>query len=117
MNFSSNFNFHSFSKLYPNNNQYMNLRYFQKTPNNNLIINNPYSIEEISKSEDKNYFNSLTKEQLSSLKLYKFNPIKTNKENELEEENIDKSSFIPTKELIIFFIIKLFLLFKRRVKN
>ena len=100
MNFSSNFNFHSFSKLYPNNNQYMNLRYFQKTPNNNLIINNPYSIEEISKSEDKNYFNSLTKEQLSSLKLYKFNPIKTNKENELEEENIDKSAFIPTKELL-----------------
>ena len=99
MNFSSNFNFHSFSKLYPNNNQNMNLRYFQKTPNNNLIINNPYSIEEISKSEDKNYFNSLTKEQLSSLKLYKFNPIKTNKENELEE-NIDKSSFIPTKELL-----------------
>jgi hypothetical protein len=78
----------------------MNLRYFQKTPNNNLIINNPYSIEEISKSEDKNYFNSLTKEQLSSLKLYKFNPIKTNKENEIEEENIDKSAFIPTKELL-----------------
>ena len=100
MNFSSNFNFHSFSKLYPNNNQYMNLRYFQKTPNNNLIINNPYSLEEISKSEDKNYFNSLTKEQLNSLKLYKFNPIKTNKENELEEENIDKTSFIPTKELL-----------------
>ena len=100
MNFSSNFNFHSFSKLYPNNNQYMNLRYFQKTPNNNLIINNPYSFEEISKSEDKNYFSSLTKEQLSSLKLYKFNPIKTNKENELEEENIDKTSFIPTKELL-----------------
>ena len=100
MNFSSNFNFHSFSKLYPNNNQYMNLRYFQKAPNNNLIINNPYSSEEISKSEDKNYFNSLTKEQLNSLKLYKFNPIKTNKENELEEENIDKSAFIPTKELL-----------------
>ena len=100
MNFSSNFNFHSFPKLYPNNNQYMNLRYFQKTPNNNLIINNPYSIEEISKSEDKNYFNSLTKEQLNSLKLYKFNPIKANKENELEEENIDKTSFIPTKELL-----------------
>ena len=98
MNFSSNFNFHSFSKLYPNNNQYTNLRYFQKTPNN-IILNNPYLIEEISKSEDNNYFNSLTKEQLSSLKLYKFNPIKTNKENEIEE-NIDKSSFILTKELI-----------------
>ena len=99
MNFSSNFNFHSFSKLYPNNNQFMNLRYFQKTPNNNLIINNPYSTEEISNSEDKDYFNSLTKKQLNSLKLYKFNPIKINKEKD-DEENIDKSSFIPTKDLL-----------------
>ena len=99
MNFSSNFNFHSFSKLSPNNNQFMNLRYFQKTPNNNLIINNPYSTEEISNSEDKDYFNSLTKKQLNSLKLYKFNPIKINKEKD-EEENIDKSSFIPTKDLL-----------------
>ena len=99
MNFSSNFNFHSFSKLYPNNNQFMNLRYFQKTPNNNLIINNPYSTEEIYNSEDKDYFNSLTKKQLNSLKLYKFNPIKISKEKD-EEENIDKSSFIPTKDLL-----------------
>ena len=99
MNFSSNFNFHSFSKLYPNNNQFMNLRYFQKTPNNNLIINNPYSTEDISNSEDKDYFNSLTKKQLNSLKLYKFNPIKINKDI-VEKENIDKSSFIPIKDLL-----------------
>jgi len=77
----------------------MNLRYFQKTPNNNLIINNPYSTEEIYNSEDKDYFNSLTKKQLNSLKLYKFNPIKISKEKD-EEENIDKSSFIPTKDLL-----------------
>ena len=101
MNFSPNLNYHSFSKKYPNNNQFMNLRYFQKDPNNNFIINNPYSTDEISKSEEIDYFNKLTNAQLSSLKLFKLHPNKTSKENFEEEENIDKSSFLPIKELLI----------------
>ena len=99
MDISSNFNNHSFSKIYPNNKQVFNLRYFSKDPNNNLTLNDIYSGNGMSKSEDKDYFDKLTKEQLNSLKLYKFNPIIRNKEM-YEEEINDKSSFIPTKELI-----------------
>ena len=96
MDISSNFNNHSFSNIYPNNKQVFNLRYFSKDPNNNLTLNDIYSGNGMSKSEDKDYFDKLTKEQLNSLKLYKFNPIIRNKEM-YEEEINDKSSFIPTK--------------------
>ena len=98
MNFSSNFNNQSFSRIYPKNNQFFNLRYFPKDSNNNLELNNPYSKEELFKSKEKDYFDKLTKEDLDSLKLY--NPNIKSQENEKEEEKIDKSSFISIKELI-----------------
>ena len=96
MNFSSNFNYQTFSKIYPKNNQVFNFRYFPKDSNNNLVLNNPYSKEELSKTEEIDYFDKLTKEDLNSLKLY--NPNIKSKENEKEEENYDKSSI---KELVM----------------
>ena len=96
MNFSSNFNYQTFSKIYPKNNQVFNFRYFSKDSNNNLVLNNPYSKEELSKTEEIDYFDKLTKEDLNSLKLY--NPNIKSKENEKEEENYDKSSI---KELVM----------------
>ena len=98
MNFSSNFNNQSFTRIYPKNNQFFNLRYFPKDSNNNLELNNPYSKKELFKSKEKDYFDKLTKEDLDSLKLY--NPNIKSQENEKEEEKIDKSSFISIKELI-----------------
>ena len=98
MNFSSNFNNQSFSRIYPKNNQFFNLRYFPKDSNNNLELNNPYSKEELFKSKEKDYFDKLTRDDLNSLKLY--NPNIKSQENEKEEEKIDKSSFISIKELI-----------------
>ena len=101
MSFLPNFNFHSFSKNNQQNNQFLNLRYFPKETNNNFLLNDFYSPKETSKSEDYDYYNSLTNEQLNSLKLYKFNSnIKTMKKEENEEENYDKSSFIPINKLL-----------------
>ena len=101
MSFLPNFNFHSFSKNNQQNNQFLNLRYFPKETNNNFLLNTFYSPKETSKSEDYDYYNSLTNEQLNSLKLYKFDSnIKTMKKEENEEENYDKSSFIPINKLL-----------------
>ena len=101
MSFLPNFNFHSFSKNNQQNNQFLNLRYFPKETNNNFLLNDFYSPKETSKSEDYDYYNSLTNEQLNSLKLYKFDSnIKTMKKEENEEENYDKSSFIPINKLL-----------------
>jgi len=101
MSFLPNFNFHSFSKNNQQNNQFLNLRYFPKETNNNFLLNTFYSPKETSKSEDYDYYNSLTNEQLNSLKLYKFNSnIKTMKKEENEEENYDKSLFIPINKLL-----------------
>ena len=87
MSFLPNFNFHSFSKNNQQNNQFLNLRYFPKETNNNFLLNDFYSPKETSKSEDYDYYNSLTNEQLNSLKLYKFDSnIKTMKKEENEEE-------------------------------
>ena len=101
MSFLPNFNFHSFSKNNQQNNQFLNLRYFPKETNNNFLLNTFYSPKETSKSKDYDYYNSLTNEQLNSLKLYKFDcNIKTMKKEENEEENYDKSSFIPINKLL-----------------
>ena len=101
MSFLPNFNFHSFSKNNQQNNQFLNLRYFPKETNNNFLLNDFYSPKETSKSEDYDYYNSLTNEQLNSLKLYKFDSnIKTMKKEENEEENYDKSSFMPINKLL-----------------
>ena len=101
MSFLPNFNFHSFSKNNQQNNQFLNLRYFPKETNNNFLLNTFYSPKETSKSKDYDYYNSLTNEQLNSLKLFKFDSnIKTMKKEENEEENYDKSSFIPINKLL-----------------
>ena len=47
--------------LTSNNKQFFNLRYFSKDPNNNLTLNDIYSGNGMSKSEDKDYFDKLTK--------------------------------------------------------
>ena len=101
MSFLPNFNFHSFSKNNQQNNQFLNLRYFPKETNNNFLLNTFYSPKETSKSKDYDYYNSLTNEQLNSLKLFKFDSnIKTMKKEENEEENYDKSSFMPINKLL-----------------
>ena len=101
MKITPNINYNSFSKKYPNKNNFMNFRYLPKDSNNNYLLNNPFENNQVSNSEEKNFLNNLTNPQLSSLKLYKYdsNIIKKRDEEE-KEEKYDESSFIPINELI-----------------
>lgn len=101
MNFSPYFNYHSFSKIYPNNNQFSNLRYTPKELHINPKINELFPKNEASKSGDNDSFNKLTNDQLNSLKLCNFISNNKIKDKDSEEvDNYDKSLFIPINELL-----------------
>ena len=101
MNFSPYFNYHSFSKIYPNNNQFSNLRYTPKELHINPKINELFPKNETSKSGDNGSFNKLTNDQLNSLKLCNFISNNKIKDKDSEEvDNYDKSLFIPVNELL-----------------
>lgn len=101
MNFSPYFNYHSFSKIYPNNNQFSNLRYTPKELHINPKINELFPKNEASKSGDNDSLNKLTNDQLNSLKLCNFISNNKIKDKDSEEvDNYDKSLFIPINELL-----------------
>ena len=101
MNFSPYINYHSFSKIYPNNNQFSNLRYTPKELHINPKINELFPKNEASKSGDNDSLNKLTNDQLNSLKLCNFISNNKIKDKDSEEvDNYDKSLFIPINELL-----------------
>ena len=99
MNFSNNFNNNSLFKNNPQNNHFLNMRYFPQNSAKTLLLNNINSNSQTFKSIDKNYFDNISNPNLNSMKLYKFENQKNKNESE-DEEKIDKSKFIPINELI-----------------
>ena len=99
MKFSNNFNNNTLFKTKTQNNNYMNMRYFPQNTNKTFLLNNINSNSQTFKSSDKFNFDNISNPNLNSMKLYKFDTQKNNNESE-EEEKIDKSDFIPIKELI-----------------
>ena len=68
---------------------------------NSLVINDIYQNKETQKlEEEKDYFDNLTTEQLKNLKIYKFEVNKNNSEEIEEKEKMDKSKFLPLKQII-----------------
>ena len=99
MNFSNNFNNNKLFKTKPQNNNFLNMRYFPQNTNKTLLLNNINFNSQTFKSSDKYTFDNLSNPNLNSMKLYKFDTQK-NKSDSEEEEKIDKSDFIPINDLI-----------------